>query len=246
MIDRCHLFIFCIIIYLIYLYIYIFYIYLKNNFIFYFYFYFILSYYCISDIVVYLIYIDFMRKRFQLINVDVDILQKTVVRCPWIDKAWNTTNSPKPVERFRKTSLFDSTTSCKASSWYLLSLSNPKTSHSFINTSSAIFSHAFARDPRKNSRVTSSNVQGELTSDVTEIFLGSVSKTVFFGGRKDNKISGYFCRHYLSARAFVFFGSSLQYKGMAYPGHGYGGVSKELVRYLLCCTNQSLDSGLHK
>ena len=188
-----------------------------------------------------------MRKRFQLINVDVDILQKTVVRCPWIDKAWNTTNSPKPVERFTKTSLFDSTTSCKASSWCLLSLSNPKTSHSFLNASSAIFSHAFARDPRKNSRVTSSNMQGELTSDVTEIFLGSVSKTVrrfFSAGEKT--ISGNFCRHYLSARAFVFFGSSLQYKGMAYPGYGYGGVSKELVRCLLCRTNQSLESGLHK
>ena len=127
-----------------------------------------------------------MRKRFQLINVDVDILQKTVVRCPWIDKAWNTTNSPKPVGRFTKTSLFDSTTSCKASSWCLLSLSNPKTSHSFLNASSAIFSHVFARDPCKNFRVTSSN-DWSLTADVTEIFLGSVSKTVFFGGRKDNK-----------------------------------------------------------
>ena len=127
-----------------------------------------------------------MRKRCQLINVDVDILQKTVVRCPWIDKAWKTTDSPKPVGRFTKRSLFDSTTSCKASSWCLLSLSNPKTSHSFLNASSAIFSHAFARDPRKNFRVTSSN-DWSLTADVTEIFLGSVSKTVFFGGRKDNK-----------------------------------------------------------
>ena len=76
MIDRCHLFICCI--YLIYLYIYILYL-LRNNFIFLFLF---LFYCCISDIVVYLIYIDLMRKRCQLINVDVDILQKTVVRCP--------------------------------------------------------------------------------------------------------------------------------------------------------------------
>ena len=30
-------------------------------------------YYCISDIVIYLIYIDLMRKSCQLINVDVDV-----------------------------------------------------------------------------------------------------------------------------------------------------------------------------
>ena len=73
----------------------------------------------------------------------------------------------------------------------------------------------------------------------------------FFSAGEET-VSGNFCRHYLPARAFVFFGSSLQYKGMAYPGYGappaggYGGVSKELVRYLLCRTNQSLESGLHK
>ena len=39
---------------------------------------------------------------------------------------------------------------------------NPKTSYSFLKASHTIFSHAFARDPRKNSRVTSSNMQGEL------------------------------------------------------------------------------------
>ena len=32
-----------------------------------------LFYYFISDIVIYLIYIDLMRKRCQLINVDVDV-----------------------------------------------------------------------------------------------------------------------------------------------------------------------------
>ena len=31
-----------------------------------------LFYYCISDIVIYLIYIDLMRKRCQLVNVNVD------------------------------------------------------------------------------------------------------------------------------------------------------------------------------
>ena len=32
-----------------------------------------LVYYCISDFVIYVIYIDLMRKRCQLINVDVDV-----------------------------------------------------------------------------------------------------------------------------------------------------------------------------
>ena len=36
-----------------------------------------LFYYFISDIVIYLIYIDLMRKRCQLINVDVDSLNKS-------------------------------------------------------------------------------------------------------------------------------------------------------------------------
>ena len=31
------------------------------------------SYFCISDIVIYLVYIDLMRKRCKLINVDVDV-----------------------------------------------------------------------------------------------------------------------------------------------------------------------------
>ena len=42
-----------------------------------------------------------------------------------------------------------STTSRKTSSWCLLSLSNQKISHSFLNAPSAIISHAFAPDPRK-------------------------------------------------------------------------------------------------
>ena len=41
--------------------------------------------------------------------------------------------------RFTKTSLFDSKTNRKASSWCLLRLSNPETSHTFLNSSSAIF-----------------------------------------------------------------------------------------------------------
>ena len=77
MIDRCHSFIFFIIIYLICIYVYMYILYLlRNNFIFYFsisIFISFLSYYCISDIVIYLIYVDFMRKRCQLINVDVDL-----------------------------------------------------------------------------------------------------------------------------------------------------------------------------
>ena len=43
-------------------------------------------------------------------------------------KAWNTTDFPKPVGIFTKTSLLDSTTGRKAFSWCLFSLSNPKTS----------------------------------------------------------------------------------------------------------------------
>ena len=77
MIDRCHSFIFFIIIYLICIYVYMYILYLlRNNFIFYFsisIFISFLSYYCISDIVIYLIYVDLMRKRCQLINVDVDL-----------------------------------------------------------------------------------------------------------------------------------------------------------------------------
>ena len=34
-----------------------------------------LFYYCISNIVIYLIYIDLMRKRYQLINVHVDVIK---------------------------------------------------------------------------------------------------------------------------------------------------------------------------
>ena len=72
MIDRCHLFIFFYY-YLSYLfvYIYIYIIFIKNVFM----SIFISSlvYYCISDFVIYVIYIDLMRKRCQLINVDVDV-----------------------------------------------------------------------------------------------------------------------------------------------------------------------------
>ena len=51
----------------------------------------------------------------------------------------------------------------------------PENFPSFLNASSAIFSHAFARDPLKNSRVTSSNMQRvncdwSLPADDTEIF----------------------------------------------------------------------------
>ena len=77
-IDRCHLFIFTYLFIFIIIY-HIFYI------IFIFIFYHLVSglyiiskclnlfYYFISDIVIYLIYIDLMRKRCQLINVDVDV-----------------------------------------------------------------------------------------------------------------------------------------------------------------------------
>ena len=50
-----------------------------------------LFYYFISDIVIYLIYIDLMRKRCQLINVDVDVdvdsslLRLSVDRCKITD-----------------------------------------------------------------------------------------------------------------------------------------------------------------
>ena len=74
MIDRCHLFIFFYyyLSYLfVYIYIYIYIIFIKNVFM----SIFISSlvYYCISDFVIYVIYIDLMRKRCQLINVDVDV-----------------------------------------------------------------------------------------------------------------------------------------------------------------------------
>ena len=39
-----------------------------------------LFYYCISDIVIYLIYIDLMRKRCQLINVDVNVHEMNSTR----------------------------------------------------------------------------------------------------------------------------------------------------------------------
>ena len=54
-------------------------------------------------------------------------------------KARNTTDFPNPVKRFTKTSLFDSNTNHKASSWCLLRLSNLKTSHTFLNSSPTIF-----------------------------------------------------------------------------------------------------------
>ena len=78
MIDRCSLFIFFIIIYLtgIYLHIYVYFNLLRNDFIFYFYFYFIFILLCISDIVIYSIYIALMRKRCQLINVDVHVCRQ--------------------------------------------------------------------------------------------------------------------------------------------------------------------------
>ena len=101
-------------------------------------------------------------------------------------KAWNTTDFPKPVGRFTKTSPLDSMISRKAFSWCLFSLSNPKTSHTFLNASSAIFSHALARDPRKISRVTSWNMQGELWL-VTNIW------------RHGNFISARFRRRFFSA-----------------------------------------------
>ena len=84
-IDCCHLFIFFIIIYLIYLHVDIFYIYSEIIFtirncnillykftsVFFLILIFILLKCCISDIVIYLIYIDLMQKRCKLINVDV-------------------------------------------------------------------------------------------------------------------------------------------------------------------------------
>ena len=64
--------------------------------------------------------------------------------------------------KINKKSLFDSNTNRKASSWCLLRLSNLKTSHTFLNSSPAIFN---LRLPELHARflcVTSSDMQGEM------------------------------------------------------------------------------------
>ena len=85
------------------------------------------------------------------------------------DKAWNITDFPKPVGRFTKTSLFDSTTSRKAYSWCLLSLSNRKNSHSFLRISRHIFPRVCARSTLLL-RICKVNCDWSLTAEVTEIY----------------------------------------------------------------------------
>ena len=75
----------------------------------------------------------------------------------------------KPVGRFTKTSLFDSTTSRKASSWCLLSLSNRKNSHSFLRISRHIFPRVCARSTPLL-RICKVNCDWSLTADVKEIY----------------------------------------------------------------------------
>ena len=178
-----------------------------------------------------------MRKRFQLINVDVVILQKTVVRCPWIDKAWNTLrNQLKDSQKHRSLIQQQVARLPLDACWVFQTRKLPILSSTHLPP---YFPTRCARSTQK--------LAGYFLEYARWINIwrhGNFSRLGFEDGEKT--ISGNFCRHYLSARAFVFFGSSLQYKGMAYPGYGYGGVSKELVRCLLCRTNQSLESGLHK
>ena len=82
-----------------------------------------------------------------------------------VSKAWNTTDFPNPVGRFTKTSLFESKTNRKASSWCLLRLSNPKTSHTFLHElpeSSAFFNTHLRELLALFLRATSSDMQGEM------------------------------------------------------------------------------------
>ena len=80
-----------------------------------------------------------------------------------IGKTWNTTDFPNQFGRFTNTTLlFDSKTNRKASSWCLLRLSNPKTSHTFLNSSPAIFNTRLRELQAWFLRVTSSDMQGEM------------------------------------------------------------------------------------
>ena len=109
-----------------------------------------------------------------------------------IGKAWNTTDFPNQFGRFTNTtSLFDSKTNRKASSWCLSRLSNPKTSHTFLNSSPAIFNTRLWELQAWFLRVTSSDMQGEMwlvykSWGHGNCSHGSSSQTLFLGETSDN------------------------------------------------------------